>query len=422
MTKPLPIKLLLLLMHTAFTLALTSALAQTPTPEQPTDSQSNAQATPTPTLGDHFTQVLSDRQVIFRFFAPKAAGVDVVLGLKSGPYELQGSTTTAMTKDAAGLWSVTVGPLDPNLYEYQFNLDGRKIADPSNDMPKPQRQVDTSLLLIPGTPPDFLDIQNGAHGTMRDETYYSTVLNKNRRVLVYTPPNYERSQTPLPVLYLYHGFWDTRYSWVTEGRLAQIVDNLLTEGKVVPMIVVVPEAHALPPEATTAISPDFVANVVPYLTKNQQAVDDELFHDIIPFVKGHYNISDEPRERAIAGLSMGGLQSIETGIVHLGYFGWIGAFSPGVISAALSEEFNNALMEPGKINKTLRLFDIISGDNDEIVGKHVTEFESRLKQANVQHVYTTLPGGTHSMFVWRPALSSFLQKIFKSEVNQLGQN
>jgi enterochelin esterase-like enzyme len=318
--------------------------------------------------------------------------------------------------------SGAVGPLDPNLYEYQFNLDGRKIADPSNDMPKPQRQVDTSLLLIPGTPPDFLDIQNGAHGTMRDETYYSTVLNKNRRVLVYTPPNYERSQTPLPVLYLYHGFWDTRYSWVTEGRLAQIVDNLLTEGKVVPMIVVVPEAHALPPEATTAIGPDFVANVVPYLTKNQQAVDDELFHDIIPFVKGHYNISDEPRERAIAGLSMGGLQSIETGIVHLGYFGWIGAFSPGVISAALSEEFNNALMEPGKINKTLRLFDIISGDNDEIVGKHVTEFESRLKQANVQHVYTTLPGGTHSMFVWRPALSSFLQKIFKSEVNQLGQN
>jgi hypothetical protein len=111
MTKPLPIKLLLLLMPTAFTLALTSALAQTPTPEQPTDSQSNAQATPTPTLGDHFTQVLSDRQVIFRFFAPKAAGVDVVLGLKSGPYELQGSTTTAMTKDAAGLWSRwTPGP------------------------------------------------------------------------------------------------------------------------------------------------------------------------------------------------------------------------------------------------------------------------------------------------------------------------
>jgi enterochelin esterase-like enzyme len=364
-------------------------------------------------LGDRFTQVLQDRHVVFRFFAPKANAVDVVIGIKSGPYEIQGTTTTAMTRNAEGLWSVTLGPFEPNLYEYQFNLEGRKITDPSNDMPKPQRQVDTSLLLIPGTPPSFLDVQNGAHGTMRDETYYSTTLGKNRRVLVYTPPNYDRSTAPLPVLYLYHGFWDTRYSWVTEGRLAQILDNLLADGEAVPMIVVVPEAHALPPEPTPVTSTNFVTNVTPYLRKNQQAVDEELFHDIIPFIKAHYTISDEPRGRAIAGLSMGGLQAIETGIVHLGYFGWIGAFSPGVISAALSNEFNNALMEPEKINKNLLLFDIITGDNDEIVGKHVTEFEDRLKQARVEHVYTILPGGTHSMFVWRPALKSFLEQIFR---------
>ena len=403
------IRRLVLLMQAVLGFALTPAPAQTPTPAEPT----SAQPTPTPTLGDRFTQMLPDRHVLFRFFAPKANAVDVVIGIKSGPYEIQGTTTTAMTRDAEGLWSVTLGPFEPNLYEYQFNLEGRKITDPSNDMPKPQRQVDTSLLLIPGTPPDFLDVQNGAHGTMRDETYYSTTLGKNRRVLVYTPPNYDRSTAPLPVLYLYHGFWDTRYSWVTEGRLAQILDNLLAEGEAVPMIVVVPEAHALPPEPTPVTSPNFVTNVTPYLTRNQQAVDDELFHDIIPFIKAHYTISDEPRERAIAGLSMGGLQAIETGIVHLGYFGWIGAFSPGVISGALSNQFNNALMEPEKINKSLLLFEIITGDNDEIVGKHVTEFEARLKEAKVEHVYTTLPGGTHSMFVWRPALKSFLEQIFR---------
>jgi enterochelin esterase-like enzyme len=403
------IRRLALLMQAVLGFALTPAPAQTPTPAEPT----SAQPTPTPTLGDRFTQILPDRHVLFRFFAPKANAVDVVIGIKSGPYEIQGTTTTAMTRDAEGLWSVTLGPFEPNLYEYQFNLEGRKITDPSNDMPKPQRQVDTSLLLIPGTPPDFLDVQNGAHGTMRDETYYSTTLGKNRRVLVYTPPNYDRSTAPLPVLYLYHGFWDTRYSWVTEGRLAQILDNLLAEGEAVPMIVVVPEAHALPPEPTPVTSPNFVTNVTPYLTRNQQAVDDELFHDIIPFIKAHYTISDEPRERAIAGLSMGGLQAIETGIVHLGYFGWIGAFSPGVISGALSNQFNNALMEPEKINKSLLLFEIITGDNDEIVGKHVTEFEARLKEAKVEHVYTTLPGGTHSMFVWRPALKSFLEQIFR---------
>jgi enterochelin esterase-like enzyme len=142
-------------------------------------------------------------------------------------------------------------------------------------------------------------------------------------------------------------------------------------------------------------------------------VDEELFHDIIPFIVTHYSISDEPRERAIAGLSMGGLQAIETGIVHLGYFRWIGAFSPGVRPAALSEEFKNALQDREKINKCLLLFDIVTGDDDKIVGEDVTKFEDQLKQANVQHVYTLLPGGTHSMFVWRSALYSFLQQIFK---------
>src|SRR3984893_3318890 len=313
-------------------LAIGFALPTLAQQKEPTLSGSTPEATPMPTLGDHFTQVLPDRRVTFRLLAPKANAVEVVIGIKSGVYEAQGTTTTEMTKDANGLWTVTLGPLEPNLYEYQFHLDGRKITDPGNDMPKPQRQVDTSLLLIPGTPPDFLDVQAGAHGTMRDETYYSTALGKNRRVLVYTPPSYDRSHAPLPVLYLYHGFWDTRYSWVTEGRLAQILDNLLSEGKAVPMIVVVPEAHALPPEDIPG------TDNTPYLAKNQHAVDEELFHDIIPlFIITHYNVSDQPEERAIAGLSMGGLQAVETGIVHLGYFRWIGGFSPGVRPAALSE-------------------------------------------------------------------------------------
>lgn len=181
---------------------------------------------------------------------------------------------------------------------------------------------------------------------------------------------------------------------------------------------VVPEAHALPPEPTVVTSTDFGTTVTPYLIKNLKAVDEELSHDIIPFIEAHYNISDDPRERAMAGLPMGGLQTIETGIVHLGYFGWIGAFSPGIVTAAFSEEFKNALKDPNKINKNLLLFDIVVGDNDKVVGEGVTGFEAQLKQTNVQHVYTVLPG-THSMFVWRPALSTFLQEIFKRCINSL---
>jgi enterochelin esterase family protein len=189
------------------------------------------------------------------------------------------------------------------------------------------------------------------------------------------------------------------------------LDNLLAQGKAVPMIVVVPDAHALPFETTPATSPDFWVNLHGFWAKNQAAADEELFHDIIPFIQAHYNISDEPRERAIAGLSMGGLQAIDTGIVHLGYFSWIGAFSPGSLSG-LSNEFKNALKDPDKINENLRLFQIVTGDNDGMTGPAVRQFKIQLRALNIKHVYTVMPG-THSMFVWRPALANFLQEIFK---------
>jgi hypothetical protein len=206
-------RLLLALVGLAISFALPTFAQQ----KESTSTESTPAATPTPTLREHDTQVLPDRRVTFRLLAPKANAIKVVIGVKSGVYEGQGTTVTDMTKQADGFWTTTLGPFEPNLYEYQFDVDGVMLPDPGNEMPKPQRHVNTSLLLIPGTPPDFLDDQTGAHGTVRDETYYSTALGKNRHVLIYTPPAYGRSSTPLPVLYLYHGFFDTRYSWVTEG-------------------------------------------------------------------------------------------------------------------------------------------------------------------------------------------------------------
>jgi enterochelin esterase-like enzyme len=401
------IRLLLALVGVAIGFAVASFAQQ----KEPTPSESIPVVTPTPTLGDHFTQILPDRRVTFRLLAPNAKAVEVVIGLKDDVHA-PGTTGTGMSRDADGLWTVTIGPLEPNLYQYQFSVDGLKIADPGNEMLKPQRQVDTSLLLIPGTPPDFLDVQTGAHGTIRDETYYSTVLAKNRRVLVYTPPSYGHSNAAFPVLYLYHGFFDTRYSWVTEGRLAQILDNLLTEGKAVPMVVVVPEAHALPYEATPITNPNnYWANLSAYWARNQAAVDEELFHDVIPFIEAHYSISSVSHDRAIAGLSMGGLQAMGTGLTHPGYFSWIGAFGPTPPSA-LGDEITNALKDPDKINKHLSLFELIIGDSDGLVGPTTQQFDGQLSALNIRHAYTVLPGG-HCFFVWRPALSSFLQEIFK---------
>jgi enterochelin esterase-like enzyme len=354
-------------------------------------TSSSPEATPSPTPEENLGQVLPDRRVMFQIVAPNAKSVSVVLGTAGG------EVTTEMTQELFGLWTATLGPLEPNLYEYSFNLDGVRIADPGNSTPKPQWQVNASLLLVPGNPPDFLDTQNVSHGTVREETYYSTSLGKHRQLLVYTPPNYECFSHPaFPVLYLYHGRGDTRCSWVTQGRLPEILDNLLAEGNAVPMIVVVPEAHAFDVDSS--------------YEKNQAAIDEELFHDIIPFLEKHYNVSHDSRERAIAGLSMGGLQSTETGIVHVDYFSWVGAFSPTLFPGDLSGEFKNALQKSDKINGNLRLFEIVTGDSD--TSPELTNFVSQLRESNIQHVYTLLPG-SHNMFVWRPALYNFLQKIFK---------
>ena len=376
-----------------------------------TPTESTPEATPTPTLEDYNTQILPDRHVIFRLLAPQATDVKVRIGVTSSVNESQGTTTTQMRKNESGFWTVTLGPFEPSLYEYQFILDGCTMPDPGNGMPKPQRHVNTSLLLIPGTPPDFFDVQNGAHGTMRDETYYSTALGRNRQVLVYTPPTYDSSRVPFPVLYLYQGAFDTSYLWITEGRLPEILDNLLGQGKAIPMIVVVPDAHALPIEPTLMTGPDFWANFSAYWGKNERAADEELFHDIIPFIQSHYNISSEARDRAIAGLSMGGLQAMGAGIGHLGYFSWICAFSPVPLSV-LGEEFDNALKQSSKINEQLHLFEIVTGDNDLLTGPATKQLENQLRALNIQHVYTVMPG-THSMFVWRPALANFLEEIFK---------
>jgi enterochelin esterase family protein len=187
---------------------------------------------------------------------------------------------------------------------------------------------------------------------------------------------------------------------------------LLAQGKAVPMIVVLPDPHALACETTPLTSPDFFANFYPFFLKNQTTADEELFHDIIPFIQTHYNISDQPRDRAILGASMGGLQALGTGITHVGYFSWLGVFSPTPPSV-LGEKFNDALKDSKKINENLRLFEIVSGDNDAMTGPSTEGFESQLQALKIEHVYTVVPGGTHSMFVWRPALANFLQEIFK---------
>ena len=358
-------------------------------------------ASPTPTPVSS-TTILPNSRVTFALSAPQAGTVSLLFGSVElfAPHPL-----IAMTRDSNGIWRVTLGPIVPDLYEYSFSVDGVVISDPGWAYQKPQRQVNTSLLLIPGNPPDFIDTQDVPHGAIHEETYFATNTQTFRKLLVYTPPGYGRkSYGPLPVLYLYHGAFDTVYSWVIQGRIQEILDNLLTARAIVPMIVVVPDVYSTVPG-----SPNDERD-----SNNTLDVDSQLFSDIIPFVNKNYDVQREASGRAIAGLSMGGYQALYSGLVHVAEFSAIGLFSAIYFpSAADRVAITDALNDAKLINRKIKYFDVLIGSADTVVLPSTNQIDSLLNGAGIRHIFELIPGGIHSMDVWRPALYNFVQKIFQ---------
>lgn len=349
------------------------------------------------------TEVLPSRSVTFRLKAPDAQQVSVLVGFSNPPTVM--APTYPLKKDADGLWSVTVGPLTPDLYEVQFNVDGLMIANPGSWMPKPQRQVKTSLLEIPSDPPTFLDSREVPHGTIRAEVYHSKVLGVARPLLVYTPPGYDHPQESYPVLFLYHGYGDTEYSWVTEGRVQQILDNAIADQSAVPMVVVIPDTHALNPDTTPR------TEIGRYLNENVQAEDRELFEDIMPFVSAHYRVRTDAKDRALAGLSMGGYQTVYTGFVHPDEFSALGIFSAAFLGEP--EPLVHAPQTPEKIAANIRYLYVTTGSKDPITGPRTKEFIARLDQLKIPYSFEQYPDQIHSMEVWRPSLNKFIAKLFR---------
>jgi enterochelin esterase family protein len=314
--------------------------------------------------------------------------------------------TYPLKKNDEGLWSVTVGPLNPDLYEIQFDVDGLMIADPGSSMPKPQRQVNTSLLEIPDNPPIFLGTRNVPHGSIRSELYSSKVLGVTRPLLVYTPPGYDtNSKQTYPALFLYHGYGDTVYSWVTEGRVQQILDNAIADGRAVPMVVVIPDTHALDPDKSPR------TEIGHYLNENVQTEDRELFEDIMPFVNARYRIRTDGKDRALAGLSMGGFQTVYSGFVHPDQFSALGVFSAGILGEP--QPLTEALQDPEKINANVSYLYVTTGSKDPVTGPRTKEFIARLDQLKIPYNFEEYPDQIHSMEVWRPSLNKFIAKLFK---------
>ncbi|HEX2972640.1 MAG TPA: alpha/beta hydrolase-fold protein [Tepidisphaeraceae bacterium] len=364
--------ILLLTLLTTTTLAFA---AETPTPAAPSRRPGPVRS----------PEVQPDYRVTFRLRAPKATEVLVTGQWPNG--------RASMVKDADGLFSVTVGPIEPGVWEYSFQVDGISMIDPSNPAIKPMREPRTSILHLPGQPLQLHDFQNVPHGVVRQHTYASKALGRLRELAVYTPPGYDQqSAAKFPTLYLQHGSGDNQATWTAHGKAQWILDNLIAQGQAKPMVVVMMDGHAAIPGTPQ---------------NNTELFERDLFEDVMPFVEANYRVKTDAANRAIVGLSMGGGQSLTIGLNHLDRFSWVGGFSSAVPSR---EAIASALRDSAATNHSLKLLWIACGKNDFLL-KRNEEFISLLKEQNIQHEWH-LTDGDHSWPIWRRYLGQFLPKLF----------
>jgi enterochelin esterase family protein len=337
-------------------------------------------------------EVHPDRTVTFRLRAPKATQVSV-----SGEFGQGG----AMTKDDNGVWSLTVGPLAPNIYDYSFSVVGMRMVDPGN--PELKNQT-TSLVLVPGEKPRPYEMRQVPHGTVTMQWYDSKAVGATRRIFVYTPPDYGKSQEKYPVLYLLHGSGDNESMWTHSGHANLIMDNLLAEGKAKPAVIVMPLGH-VPRPAQAGM--DYAAE----RARSTNLFESDLLQDVMPLVESTYRVYTDPAHRAIAGLSMGGAQAGSIGLNHPELFGYVGIWSMG---ARNPETGFKTLLEKKELSqKNLKLLWIGCGREDNTVGFASAEYLSKwMTEHGIKNVWRPSEGA-HQWPVWRMYLSEFLPLLFQ---------
>jgi enterochelin esterase family protein len=342
-------------------------------------------------------EVQPDRKVIFRLFAPKAS--EVLLMGSPGILEVI-KKPTPLVRGENGVWTLTVGPLAPGFYTYGYAIDGGlRMPDPANPNLELRRWGATSLFVIPGLEQAPIDERQVPHGTVHVNFYDSPNLKVQRMVYVYTPPGYETGKQKLPVLYLLHGNGQIEASWTWTGRTNVIMDNLLADGKIKPMIVVMPFGHVAR-EIKTAANP----SAAPSPT-DQAVIEKEILTAIKPMVESKYRVLTDSRHRAIAGLSMGSAQSQRIVLNNLSQFAYLGAFS----AAGNRAEWENAPAEA--LNKNLKLLWLGCGTED-FAYLGMKNLHTLLETKKVKHVWNE-SGAGHSWPNWQIYLAKFAQLLFR---------
>ena len=352
-------------------------------------------------------EVLPDNSVIFRLLSKEAASVAV-----SGDWMPGFGTSVPMVKNDTNLWTLTVGQLKPELYSYTFLINGIRVLDPNNPQVKRDGSRNESMFLVPGPESDLYSVKKVPHGTLSKVWYESPVLKLNRRMYVYTPAGYENSQSKYPVFYLLHGGGGDEDAWTTLGRTCQIMDNLISQGKAKPMIVVMPNGN--PGQAAAFTDTPVTPSVSGTYDMGLGLFEESMVKDIIPYVESHYRVFADKDHRALAGLSMGGMQTLTLTGNYPMMFGYIGVMSMGLVDVTTM----GLKPDPDQDTKfeTLRksgykLYWVGVG-KDDFLYKSVQTLRSSLDKHGLKYIYRESSGG-HSWANWRIYLSEFAPQLFR---------
>ena len=343
-----------------------------------------------------YPRILNDGSVTFRLIAPEAKQVTLQPG---GGDNGLGKKAIPMERGPDGNWSATVSKPVPGFHYYWFVVDGAIVNDPGSETFFGWGRA-CSGVEIPELGVDFHAFRDVPHGEVRSAWFRSKITGQPRRVMIYTPPGYDQSNERYPVLYLQHGAGEDERGWTAQGRANFILDNLIAAGKARPMIVVMSNGYAT--RAGQAEKPFDFAGF--------EAV---LIEEIVPWIDGRYRTISDRDHRALAGLSMGGMQAIKIGLAHLDTFASIGAFSAPVPGKFETKTANGGVFaDSAKFNDQVRLFWIGEGTEEGFIDGMKTMHEA-LEKAGIKHVYFESPGTSHEWLTWRRSLHDFVPKLFR---------
>lgn len=365
--------------------------------------------------GAEYPRVDGSGKVQLRVKAPDASKVKV--NFWSGP-------KLDMEKQTDGSWTVTTPPLVPGLHYYTFIIDGAEVSD-TNSHAFFGGGKDASMVEVPELGSTYYSIQDVPHGAVREIWYNSKVTGSWRHALVYTPPDYDSlTKARYPVLYLQHGGGEDETGWINQGRANFILDNLIAAGACKPMIVVMAYGYA---RRAGQAAPDLTgkgfgsSEMMRAMQEMAAAFEDDLTEVLIPYVDSHFRTVPDRDHRAMAGLSMGGMQTFQTTFDHLDLFSYIGGFSGAAGPLVLGNEkldvktaFHGALADPAAFAKRVHLLWIgVGTEEPERMRAGLQRLHASLQEASVQHIFYESQGTAHEWQTWRRDLKDFAPRLFK---------